>query len=88
VGVEIAVRRGEGSAVATVRVEERGRTTEHEVTVRDEDLARYCATEVEDLVRRSFAFLLEREPATAILRRFRISEIERYFPDYRQAIRG
>ncbi len=40
-----------------------------------------------DLVRASFAFLLEREPATSILRRFRLDEISSYFPEYPEAIR-
>ena len=37
---------------------------------------------VEDLVTRSFDFLLEREPPTSILRNFALPDIERYFPDY------
>jgi hypothetical protein len=40
-----------------------------------------------DLVRRSFEFLLEREPASSILREFRITDIERYFPEYPTVIR-
>jgi hypothetical protein len=40
-----------------------------------------------DLVRDSFAFLLEREPPTSILRRFRLDEISRYFPEYPEEIR-
>ena len=35
------------------------------------------------IVRSSFEFLLEREPATSILQRFRLDVIERYFPEYR-----
>jgi hypothetical protein len=35
-----------------------------------------------ELIRASFAFLLEREPGSAILRRFRLDEIADYFPDY------
>jgi len=35
------------------------------------------------LVRASFEFLLEREPATSILRRFSLDVIEGYFPGYR-----
>lgn len=42
---------------------------------------------VEDLVMRSFKFLLEREPPQSILRRFSLPDIERYFPEYPQAIR-
>ena len=34
------------------------------------------------LVRQSFEFLLEREPATSILRRFSLEVIGDYFPEY------
>ena len=40
-------------------------------------------TDVEELVRRSFEFLLEREPKEAILRQFNLQDIEKYFPEYR-----
>lgn len=36
----------------------------------------------EELVRASFAFLLEREPATSILPEFSLDIISRYFPSY------
>jgi hypothetical protein len=36
----------------------------------------------ERLVRASFAFLLEREPASSILAEFELSDIGRYFPEY------
>lgn len=50
--------------------------------------ARLGCPEVADdeLVRASFAFLLAREPATSILRRFSLEEIGRYFPDYPEAM--
>jgi hypothetical protein len=35
-----------------------------------------------ELVRESFAFLLEREPATSILPQFSLDVIGRYFPEY------
>jgi len=41
-----------------------------------------------DLVRASFEFLLEREPASSILRRFSLDVISRYFPDYPAEIRA
>jgi hypothetical protein len=44
------------------------------------------AVEIQDLVRRSFDFLLEREAAGSILPRFELAEIERYFPEFDQAI--
>ena len=40
----------------------------------------------EDLIRRSFEFLLEREPKEAILRSFDLSVIARYFPEYEAEI--
>ena len=36
----------------------------------------------EELVRVSFEFLLEREPATSILREFSLDVISQYFPSY------
>jgi hypothetical protein len=36
----------------------------------------------EELVRASFEFLLEHEPATSILREFSLDVISRYFPGY------
>lgn len=42
----------------------------------------------ESLVAASFAFLLEREPATSILSRFELREIARYFPEFPDEIRG
>ncbi len=85
--IDITIKRDEGSSTATVRVNAGGEKTEHIVRVADEDLERYGATDPIDLVRRSFEFLLEREPATSILREFRITDIERYFPEYPAVIR-
>jgi hypothetical protein len=42
----------------------------------------------EKLIQRSFEFLLEREPNTSILRRFELSVIGRYFPEYESVIRN
>jgi len=67
-----------------------GRTqTSHVVTVPTGAPAQLGADQVtpEDLVRVSFTFLLEREPATSILRRFSLTQIADYFPDYPQEIR-
>ena len=66
-----------------------GAPSRHEVTVSTADLARLApdATEPADLVRRSFAFLLEREPKSSILPRFDLPLIGRYFPDYERTIR-
>lgn len=64
-------------------------TTRHKVTVRSDYAESLLGLEYssEDLVRRSFEFLLEREPNTSILRSFDLQVIERYFPEYRRQIR-
>ena len=61
----------------------------HEVTISDAAHARLTAGRMtkEALLRASFAFLLAREPNTAILARFEIEVIGRYFPDYAAAMR-
>jgi hypothetical protein len=61
---------------------------EHLVAVSRGELYKYAPGHYEPaaLVEESFRFLLEHEPASAILRKFAISEIERYFPDYAEAI--
>jgi hypothetical protein len=41
-----------------------------------------------ELVRASFEFLLEREPATSILRKFSLDVISQYFPGYPAEIRA
>jgi hypothetical protein len=38
--------------------------------------------EVERVVRETFLFLLEREPASSILPRFSLSQVAGYFPEY------
>jgi hypothetical protein len=77
--------------IAEVAVEQRGRRTEHTVTISAASLERWGRgaeqEDVEDLVRRSFEFLLEREPASSILRRFDLSVIESYFPEYDEIFR-
>jgi hypothetical protein len=70
-------------ATYDVAVEDGRGATQHEVTVRPSDVARYApGATPEALIEASFAFLLEREPKEAILRRFELPAIERYFPEY------
>ena len=82
VAIDVRVQERGGSWLAIVRVVQEGRRTVHRVTVTPENLSRYRARDARDLARRSFVFLLSREPNTSILREFRVSEIERYFPDF------
>jgi len=72
----------------SVTSEDRTRT-EHGVSVRREELQRYSLNgDVHGLVEASFRFLLEREPKESILRQFKLSDIERYFPEFRGVIMG
>jgi len=71
-----------------VEVREGGSSTTHEVTASPDAIARYGGAEDSaDLIRRSFEFLLKREPKESILRSFELSVIERYFPEYPKVIR-
>lgn len=67
-----------------VRVTEGGATTEHRVTIPADYLADLGIADADPVrvIRESFAFLLEREPATSILREFPLDVITRYFPEY------
>jgi len=73
-----------------VRVTDGRGATEHAVRVRRADLDRLApgASDPTDLVRRSFEFLLAREPKESILRSFDLPVIGRYFPEYERTIRG
>jgi hypothetical protein len=77
-----AAPEGDGWA-CEVRAEDHGAHTRHTVRVSRADMERWGGGRpVEDLVRRSFEFLLEREPATSILREFDLAVIQRYFPEF------
>ena len=62
---------------------------EFQVSVSRAELARFApgSSEPSDLVRRSFEFLLAREPKESILRSFDLSVIGRYFAEYEREIR-
>jgi hypothetical protein len=72
---------------ATVTAED-GTSTEHTVHVPPELLVELGVAEAQEplLVRASLLYLLEREPASAILAEFSLDVISRYFPDYRTDI--
>jgi hypothetical protein len=72
-----------------VRVIEGGSESNHQITLDPKDYARLAggAVEPQELVRKSFEFLLEREPKESILTRFNLSVISRYFPEYEQEIK-
>lgn len=72
-----------------VRVIDEKSETFHQVTLTAKDRARLAgeAAEPEELIRRSFEFLLEREPKESILARFDLSVIARYFPEYEREMK-
>jgi hypothetical protein len=73
----------------TFEVTVRGKTTTvHSVTLRRDDYQRLSGGKVtpEDLIEKSFEFLLERESNTSILSRFDLPVIGRYFPEYENTI--
>lgn len=64
-------------------------TTEHEVTADPAYTSRLCQNgqSTVALIEKSFAFLLARESNTSILRRFDLSVISHYFPEYESKMR-
>jgi hypothetical protein len=77
-----------GGDAYSVEVQDLTGSTRHEVQVPVAALDRFAGgVGANKLLEESFRFLLEREPKEAILRRFEISEIARYFPEYPAEIR-
>lgn len=74
---EVAVRDGAGES-------------RHRVTMARTDHARLGAGahSPEDCLEAAFRFLLDREPREAILPRFDVSVIPRYFPDFERQLPG
>ena len=72
-----------------VRVIEGKSESSHRVTVADKDYDRLTAGKMspEELMRRSFEFLIEHESKESILARFDLSVISRYFPQYEREIK-
>jgi hypothetical protein len=62
--------------------------TEHTVTVSKDYHQELTSGEItpEELVRKSFTFLLDNEPASAVLSAFELEDIETYFSDYKKNI--
>jgi hypothetical protein len=65
-------------------------TTTHVVTVQPDYASKLTGgnAPTEQLVSRSFDFLLERESNTSILRSFDLPVISRYFPEYERTIQS
>jgi hypothetical protein len=83
--VAVSLRASGDGHVAEVTVGAR-ETTTHRVRISRSERERYGGGDVADLVKRSFEFMLAREPNTSILREFDLSTIEQYFPEYAREI--
>jgi hypothetical protein len=72
-----------------VRVVEGETESLHRVTCTTDDYRRLSggSTEPEELIKRSFEFLLAREPKESILPEFDLPIIGRYFPEYERELK-
>jgi hypothetical protein len=71
-----------------VAVADRGSESRHSVTFTRTDFQRLASSgeSPDGLVRRSFEFLLAREPKESILKSFALTDIGRYFSEYEREI--
>jgi len=84
--MSIAIRH-QRSNQYVVTVDDPVGATSHLVTLWPSDVARYAPTaSPEELLEAAFEFLLERESSQAILPEFELPVIERYFPEFRDAM--
>ncbi|MEX0920527.1 MAG: hypothetical protein WDZ69_03035 [Candidatus Pacearchaeota archaeon] len=67
-----------------------GEVFEHGVFVSGDDYEKLSKEDcsVEDLVEASFRFLLDREPKGSILKNFNLNVILKFFPEYKEKIKG
>lgn len=67
-----------------VEVEEGHEVTGHKIRLSGQFLDDLLLTGVDEerIVRETFEFLLEREPATSILPEFSLEDVSRYFPEF------
>ena len=71
-----------------VTIEEKSNSSEHAVTL-DQSYYQFLTDgkiTKEELIKKSFEFLLEREPKESILSKFNLSVIKSYFPEYEQKV--
>jgi hypothetical protein len=87
-GLNIEVEKLQGDEFR-VRVIEGRSETSHVVTLRPEFHQQLSGGKAapEELLKRSFEFLLEREAKESILARFELPVIARYFPEYEREIK-
>ena len=81
-------RKSEQQFVVTIK--EGGSGSEHAVTVDDKYYQNLTGgkTTKEELIKRSFEFLLKRESKESILSKFNLRIINNYFPEYEEKIKN
>jgi hypothetical protein len=82
------IKENENQFIFLVSIDSDGKT-EHKVIV-DKDYYKQITNEkmsVEDLVKKSFEFLLERESNQSILKEFNLRVISDYFPEYEKILK-
>jgi hypothetical protein len=72
-----------------VRIIEGASESKHRVTLKRDDYQRFTGGKIEpdQLIRRSFEFLLAREPKESILPEFDLPLISRYFPEFERELK-
>ena len=85
---DVQCQRIDNGWLCAVTVADDHSASSHTVAVPDTDLRRFAPGAVDpiDLVRRSFDFLLAREPKEAVLHSFDLPVIGRYFPEFEREI--
>jgi len=81
-------RKAEQQFVVTIR--EGGSSSEHAVTLDDKYYQSLTDGKItkEELIKRSFEFLLKRESKESILSKFDLRIINNYFPEYEEKIKN
>ncbi|MEA3492998.1 MAG: hypothetical protein U9R38_01280 [Candidatus Margulisiibacteriota bacterium] len=77
------------AAIFSVIVDEGNSKTEHDVELDNEYYQKLTGGKItkEELIKKSFGFLLGKEPKESILESFNLKVIKRYFPEYEGEIR-
>jgi len=72
-----------------VTIEEKGSSSEHTVSLEEDYYKNLTDGKIskEELIRKSFEFLLERESKESILSEFNLRIIRNYFPEYEEKIK-
>lgn len=73
----------------TVQIGQGKDITQHTITLSDSYYQKLCSGQIEpsELVRKSFEFLLRKEPRESILTQFDLPLIQHYFSDYEVSVK-